>query len=49
MRGVLQGGVDSEEVGGKFYIIKEIITKQSKAVSSKVVNKLRARALFQNN
>lgn len=29
LRGVLQEGVDGEEVGGKFYIIKEIITKQS--------------------
>ena len=29
LRSVLWKGVDGEEVGGKFYIIKEIITKQS--------------------
>ena len=28
-RGALRIGVDGKGVGGKFYIIKEIITKQS--------------------
>lgn len=43
---VLWKGVDWKGAGGKFYIIKEIITKQSEALSCKVVNKPRASALF---
>lgn len=40
------GGGGGGGRGGKFYIIVEIITKQSDAVSGKVVNKPRDGALF---